>query len=158
MRADSGRSDWKPSDSIPSVFDKNQRAGFEVGLALGQHCRETLVDRVRAFICESKDDDARLIENAKSENVAEVQIERHDDATVHARPFNELGIACALQPEIPDVSCRVTELLQELDCLGRDSGICQEAHASSAKRVQLVLCQGSGVDERLANVFLVKVR
>jgi hypothetical protein len=102
-----------------------------------------------AFICESKDDGARLVENAKRENVAEVQIQRHDDATVRARP---------LQPEVPDVSRLMTELLQEGDGLGRQSGIGQEPHASSAKRVQFILGQGRGIDERLANIFLFEVR
>ena len=52
----------------------------------------------------------------------------------------------------------VTELPQELDSLGRESGIGQEPHASRAKRVQFILGQGRGIDERLANIFLFEAR
>jgi hypothetical protein len=96
--------------------------------------------------------------NEAAKNVAEVQIERHDNAAVYARPLDQLGIASAFQPELPDVSRLVTEMLQKLDGLWRKSGIGQEAHASSAKRVQFILGQSSGIGQRLANIFLLKVR
>jgi hypothetical protein len=52
----------------------------------------------------------------------------------------------------------VTEMLQELDCPGRDPRISQELHASRAQWVQFVLGQRSNVDEGLAHILFVEVR
>jgi len=57
--------DWELSHSVPRVLDKDQRTCFKVGVAFRQHDRETLVNGVDAFIGESEDGDAGLVEYAE---------------------------------------------------------------------------------------------
>jgi hypothetical protein len=51
----------------------------------------------------------------------------------------------------------VPKLLQEVDRLRRDSSICKKPHASRTERVHLVLSEGSGVGERLADIVFFEV-
>ena len=81
------------------------------------------IDGVGTFIGEAEDDDAWLVEDAEGEDLAEVQIERQNNAGVGAGALNELRVGGALQSQRPDVNCLVTKLLQELDRLGRDASI-----------------------------------
>jgi hypothetical protein len=126
-------------------------------VTLGENDNQTLVNRIGAFIGESKNDDARLVEDTKGENVAEVEIEGHEDAAVCARPPDQLGVWSALEPETPDMHHLVTELIEELDGLRRDSSVCQKPHASRAQRVQFVLSQRRCVHERLTDIFFFEV-
>lgn len=149
--------DWELSDSVPRVLDKDQRACFKVDVAFRKHDRETLVNGVDAFIGESEDDDAGLVEYAEGQNVTKVQIERDDDAVVRASSLDKFSVRRALKAEASHVGRLVAELLQELDGLGRDSSVCQKPHASRAEGVHFVLSEGRGVDERLTDVFLFEV-
>jgi len=74
-----------------------------------------------------------------------------------ARPVNKRRVRSALKSQSSDVNRFVTKLVQELDRFRRDSSICQKPHASGAERVHLVLSEGSGVGERLADIFLFEV-
>jgi hypothetical protein len=76
---------------------------------------------------------------------------------VGASSADKFSVRRALQPETAHVGRVVAELRQQLDGLGRDSCACQKPHASRAQRVYFVLSNGRGIDERLTDVFLVKV-
>lgn len=105
----------------------------------------------------SKNDHARLVQDAKRQNVAKVQIERDDDAAIRACPFDEDNVRRSLQSESSDVNRFVTKLCQELDGLRRDSSIRQKPHASGSERVQFVLSQGGGIPEGLPDVLFLEV-
>jgi hypothetical protein len=53
---------------------------LEFGSALREDRREMAVDGFSAFIGEPKEDDARLVEDPESEDVAEIEIGCQDDA------------------------------------------------------------------------------
>src|SRR5438552_3112962 len=52
----------------------------------------------------------------------------------------------------------VTKLSQKFDGFGRDAGIRQKPHGSSAQRVNFVPRKGSSVGERLPDIFLFEIR
>jgi hypothetical protein len=156
-RCRSCASDRKLSHSIPRVLNKNQRTGLQISKPLIEDHREALVHGFRSFIRQSKDDHARLIQDAKRENVAKVEIERDDDAAIRARSIDKDNVWSSLESKSSDVSRFVTKLRQELDRLWRDPSIRQKTHASGSECVQLVLSQGGCVPEGLADVLFLEV-
>jgi hypothetical protein len=113
--------------------------------------------RVPRVIRQSKDDHARLIQDAKRENVAKVEIARDDNAAIRARSFDKDNVWSSLESKSSVVSRFVTKLRQELDDLWRDPSIRQKTHASGSESVQLVLSQGGGMPEGLADVLFLEV-
>ena len=85
-----------------------------------------MIHGVGAFIGESKDDDARLVQDAEREDLAEVEIERQNDAGIRTGAINELGISGTLQPQRPDVNRFVAKLFEELNGCGRDAALRQK--------------------------------
>jgi hypothetical protein len=92
------------SDPISGVFDKDEGAGFEFCESRGDNRRETLIHGVGSFLGQPTDDDTRLVQHAKSEDVAKIEIEGHDDTRVGARTLDEVGISGTLRPKRPDVN------------------------------------------------------
>ena len=90
---------------------------MKLGETLSQNDRERLIHRVGPFISRSKDDDARLVQNPKRENLAEVEIECEYDAGIRANALNQLVVRSALEPQCSDVNRFMTTLFQELDGL-----------------------------------------
>jgi hypothetical protein len=78
----SSASNRKLPDAIPCVFDQDQGAGFKLCEPFTENRREVPIHRVGSFIRQSADDDARLVQDAKGEDVTEVEIERHDNAGI----------------------------------------------------------------------------
>ena len=95
--------------------------------------------RVGSLISQSADDDARLIQDAKGEDVAEVEIERHDNAGIGQGTIDEHPVGGTFQPQRPDVHRFVAELFQEIDGLWRDTGVGQKPWVSGADWVDFVL-------------------
>jgi hypothetical protein len=129
---------------------------FKVDGAFRQHDRQTLANGIDAFVGESEDDDAGLVEYAEGQNVTNVR-SNVMMMLVCASSLDKFSVRRALKPETSHVRRLVAELLQELDGLGRDSSVCQKPHASRAEGVHFVLSEGRGVDERLTDVFLFEV-
>jgi hypothetical protein len=94
---------WELPDAIARVFDKNQRTGFEFLESLGNYSREALIHRVGPFVGEPKDDDARLVQHSKGEDVAEVEVEGQKDTGVLASAINEIGIRSPFQTQRSNV-------------------------------------------------------
>lgn len=109
------------------------------------------------MITQSKDDHARLVQDAKRQNVAKVQIERDDDAAIRAGAIDKDNVGSSLEPKSPDVNRFVAKLCQELDGSWRDSSIRQKPHASGPESVQFVLSQGGGIPEGLADILFLEV-
>jgi len=97
------------------------------------------------------------MQDAKRENVAKVEIERDDNAAIRARVFDKDCVWSSLESKSSNVSRFVTKLRQEFDGLWRDSSIRQKTHASGSECVQLVLSQGGGIPEGLADVLFLEV-
>ena len=91
------------------------------------------IDRIGSFIGQSTDDDTRLIQDAKGEDVAEVEIERHNDAGIGSGPIDEHLVSGTLQPQRSDVHRFVAELFQKIDGLWRDTSIGQKPHWFQAR-------------------------
>src|SRR2546426_219042 len=98
------------SDSVARVLDKDQRARFKVGNPLSENFRQSLIHRLGALVGQPTDDDARLVQDAKGEDVAEVEIERHDNAGIGQGTIDEHPVGGTLQPQRPDVHRFVAEL------------------------------------------------
>src|SRR5713101_1983225 len=67
---------------IPRVFNQYQRTRFKNHGTLRENCAEPLIYRGRSFVSEAEDDHARFVEHADCEYLAEVEIEREDDARI----------------------------------------------------------------------------
>ena len=72
--------------------------------------------------------------------------------------MDEFDIRGTLQPQRTDVDLIVSKLPQELDGPRRGTCVGQEPHRLGANGMQLVLCQGSCVGERLADVVWLEIR
>jgi hypothetical protein len=141
-----------------SPLNEDQHIRLEFAATLIENCRETTIDGFGSFIREPEEDDARLVEDAERESVAEVEIDCQDDTRICAGTINQFRIRGTLQPQRADVNRFVAKLRQELNGLGRDPGVGQEPHRSGANRVELTLSEDSRVGERLANILSIEIR
>ena len=74
-----------------------------------------------------------LFQDAKGEDVAEVEIERHDNAGIGQGTIDQHLVVGTLQPQRPDVHRFVAELFQEIDGLWRDTSVGQKPHWFQAR-------------------------
>ncbi len=117
-----------------------------------------LIPLTRSFIGKSKQDNAWLVQHAQGKNVAEIEIERQDNAGIDPCTPHEFGVGSPFQTQRTNVYGVMTEVLQKINGLRRNTGIRQESHQSRAKRMKLVLSESSSVGKRLSNVFFVEIR
>ena len=110
------------------------------------------VDGLSPFTGEPKEDDARLVENPEGEDVADVEIEREDDAAIPAGALDEFEIRTTLQSQCAHMDRLVSEFSRELDGPGRDSSVGQKSHRSGVNGMQFVLRECRRIGERLADV------
>ena len=85
-------------------------AGFQLRESLGDHCCQALIDGLSPLVREPEDDDARFVQDAERENVAEVEIEGDEDAGILASAIDEFGIGGSLQAQRSNVHGVVTKL------------------------------------------------
>ena len=124
---------------------------------LVKHTRQATIHRVRAFIDEAKQHRARPVQDSRSQNVAEVEVERQNHAGFLNRAPNDLVVGRTFKTHVTNVNRVVAEACQEVDGMRRYAGVRQESHLSGAQRTQLVLGKRGGVRKRLSDVVSVKV-
>ena len=86
------------------------------------------IDGVSALVSEAEDDRAWLIQNAQRQDVAEVEVEGHDNAAIGLRSLDKCSVRALLEADRAHVNGVVAQANQKVDGLRRDPGISQKSH------------------------------
>jgi hypothetical protein len=118
------------TDPEARFLDDHDRSAFEEAEDLGQEQRQPIDDMLRARVSEPKDDCADVPTTGKRNDLAEVEIERHDDAVFRSRFLEDLSVGKAMELLVAKVLCVMTGVRQPL----RDSYV--GAHVDKESRHQ----------------------
>lgn len=93
------------------------------------------VHRGRALVRKPEDHHARAVQNAKGEDLTEIEVKGQYKAGVNASPLDDLAIWCAVQADVANMRDLIAQASEELNRLS-------DIPASARNRTAAQACRG----------------